>query len=134
MSLQYSTSVRNAQLDAVESTTGTSAILRIYTGSPPADCATAVSGTLLVSMTLPSDWMAAASAGSKAKSGSWTGTASGTGTAGYFRIWDSTPTVCHAQGTVTATGGGGDMTLDNTSIASSQTVTVNTFTLSAGNA
>ena len=38
------------------------------------------------------------------------------------------------QGTVTATGGGGDMTLDNTSIASAQTVTVSSFTLTDGNA
>jgi hypothetical protein len=37
------------------------------------------------------------------------------------------------QGTVTATGGGGDMTLDNVSIASSQAVTVNTFTLTDAN-
>jgi hypothetical protein len=35
---------------------------------------------------------------------------------------------------VTATGGGGDMTLDNTSIASGQKVTITTFTISAGNA
>jgi hypothetical protein len=38
------------------------------------------------------------------------------------------------QGSITATGGGGDMTLDNTSIASGQTITVTGFTLTAGNA
>jgi hypothetical protein len=38
------------------------------------------------------------------------------------------------QGTITATGGGGDMTLDNTSIASGQQVTITSFTLSAGGA
>ena len=38
------------------------------------------------------------------------------------------------QGTITATGGGGDMTLDNTSIASAQQVTITSFTLSAGGA
>lgn len=135
MALQYSVAVRNAQLDAFESTTGASAILRILSGTVPATCATAQTGTLLASLSLPSDWMSAASAGSKALLGTWNDTsADATGTAGYFRILDSTGTTCHAQGTITATGGGGDMTLDNTSIASGQTVTVTSFTLTAGNA
>lgn len=138
MSLQYGTAVRNAQLDALESTIGTAPLLRLYSGAPPANCAAAASGTLLLEITLPSDWMAAASSGSKDKSGTWSSTgkvAASTGTAaGHYRIVDSGGTTCHIQGTVTATGGGGDMTLDNTSIASGQTVTVNTFTVTGGNA
>jgi hypothetical protein len=135
MALQYGVSVRNAQLDALETTVGTAPLFRIYSGSMPADCATAASGTLLVEMTLPSDWMAAASSGSKAKSGTWQDTsANATGTAGYYRIYDSTGTTCHVQGTVTATGGGGDVTLDNVSIASAQSVTISTYSLTAGNA
>lgn len=134
MSLQYGTTLRNNQLDQVESTISTAPLLIIRTGSPPADCATANSGSVLATITLPSDWMAAASSGSKDKSGTWSVAASGTGTAGHFRIRDSGDTVTHMQGTITATGGGGDMTVDNTSIASGQTVTVNTFTITAGNA
>lgn len=134
MALQYSTDVRNAKLDAVESTIGTSPILEIRTGSPPANCAAADSGTLLASCTLPSDWMAAASSGSKAKSGTWEDTsANNTGTAGHWRIKDSGGTTCHAQGTVTATGGGGDMTVDSTSFTSGQAFTVTGFTITAGN-
>ena len=135
MTLQYSVAVRNARLDAVESTIGTSAILEIRSGSAPANCAAADSGTLLASMTLPSDWLAAASSGTKAKSGTWQdASADNAGTAGDFRIKDSGGTTCHAQGTVTATGGGGDLTLDNTSIAAGQAVTISSFTLTAGNA
>lgn len=135
MALQYSATVRNAQLDAIETTVGASAVLKMFTGSPPANVATADSGTVLVTMTLPSDWMAAASSGSKAKSGTWEDTsADGTGTAGHFRLYASDGTTCHAQGTITATGGGGDMTLDNTSITTGQNVTVTSFTISAGNA
>ena len=134
MTLQLSTSVRNAMLDAIESTIGTSAILKIRTGSPPADCGTADSGTVLATLSLPSDWMANASSGAKAKSGTWEDTsADNTGTAGHFRIYDSGGTTCHIQGTVTATGGGGDMTLDNVSISSAQDVVVTAFTLTAGN-
>lgn len=135
MAIQLSTAVRNARLDQIESTVGTSARLKIFTGSPPANCGTADSGTLLADITCPSDWMAAASGGSKAKSGTWQdASADGTGTAGYFRLYDSTATTCHMQGTVTATGGGGDMTVDNTSFATAQQFTVTGFTLTDGNA
>lgn len=135
MAVQLSTSVRNARLDAIESTIGTSAILKIRTGAQPATCATADSGTVLATLTLPSDWMAAASAGAKAKSGTWQDTsADATGTAAHFRIYDSGGTTCHIQGTVTATGGGGDLTVDNTSFASGQSFTINSFTLTDANA
>ena len=134
MALQYSVTVRNAQLDAVETTVGTAPLLRIYSGSAPANCAAAASGTLLAEATLPSDWMEAANSGSKALSGTWQdASANATGTAGHWRLYDSGGTTCHAQGTVTATGGGGDLTLDNTSIASGQSVTITSFTITAGN-
>lgn len=135
MALKYSIAVINAQLDALESTIGTGAVLKIRTGSPPADVATADSGTVLATLTLPSDWMAAASSGSKAKSGTWQDTsADDTGTAGHWRIYASDGTTAHMQGTITATGGGGDMTVDNTSIASGQQITVTAFSITGGNA
>lgn len=135
MALQLSITARNARLDAIETTIGTAPILTIRTGSAPADCATANSGTVLATLTLPSDWMANAASGSKAKSGTWQdASADNAGTAAHFRIHDSTGTTCHLQGTVTATGGGGDLTLDNTNIAAGQTVTITSFTLTDGNA
>lgn len=135
MALQLSITARNARLDAIETTIGTAPILTIRTGAAPADCATANSGTVLATLTLPSDWMANASSGSKAKSGTWQdASADNAGTAAHFRIHDSTGTTCHLQGTVTATGGGGDLTLDNTNIAAGQTVTITSFTLTDGNA
>ena len=134
MAVQLSVAARNARLDAIETTVGASAKLQIRSGAQPATAATAASGTLLCEIALPSDYMAAASAGSKAKSGTWSGTGAAAGTAGHFRVVDTAGTTCHIQGSITATGGGGDMTLDNTSIASGQTVTVNTFTLSDANA
>jgi hypothetical protein len=100
LSYQLSTAVRNARLDTVESTIGTSAQLKVRTGAPPANCAAADTGTVLASMTLPADWMAAAAAGSKALSGTWQdASADATGTAGHFRIYDSAGTTCHVQGT-----------------------------------
>lgn len=131
MALQLSTTYRNAMLDQFESTVGTSAKLEMFTGSQPANCAAGDSGTKLVSLSLPSDYMAAASSGSKALSGTWQGTGIAAGTAGYFRVKDSTGTTTHMQGSITATGGGGDLTLDNVSIAVSQTVTITGFTIAA---
>lgn len=136
MAIQLSVGVRNARLDQIETTIGSSPTLLIRTGSPPANCAAEDTGTVLATVALPADWMAAASSGSKAKSGTWQDTsADATGTAGHFRIYEAgSPTVCHIQGTVTATGGGGDMTVDNTSFATGQQFTINTFTLTDGNA
>lgn len=134
MAAQFSVAVRNAFLDSIETTIGTSPKLQIRTGAAPANCATADSGTLLAEITCPSDWMAAASSGTKVLAGSWTVAASGTGTAGHYRLKDSAGTTCHEQGSITATGGGGDMTVDNTSIASGQTVTITAKTLTAGGA
>ncbi len=134
MSLKYSTAVRNAKLDAIETAIGTSPIMKILSGAAPANCAAADTGTVLATLNLPSDWMANASGGSKAKSGTWEDTsADNTGTAGYFRIYDSTGTTCHMQGTVTATGAGGDMTVDNTSFASGQDFTVTAFSITDNN-
>lgn len=135
MTVQLSTSVRNARLDAIETTISTSAILKIRSGAQPASCAAADSGTVLATLNLPSDWLAAASSGSKAKSGTWEdGSADATGTAAHFRIYDSGGSTCHIQGSITATGGGGDMTIDSTSLTAGQTVTVTGFTLTDGNA
>ena len=135
MAFQFSTTARNAALDAIETAIGTSAVLKIRSGSVPADCGTADAGTVLATLTLPSDWLAAASGGSKSKSGTWEdASADATGTAAHFRIYANDGTTVHMQGTITATGGGGDMTLDNTSIASGQQVTITSFTLSAGGA
>lgn len=134
MSLQLSVAARNALLDAIETTIGAAPYLDIRTGAQPSDCAQADAGTELEHMALPSDWLAAASGGTKAKAGTWSGTADAGGTAGHFRIKDSSDTNCHMQGSVTATGGGGQMELDNIVIASGQTITITAFTLTAPNA
>lgn len=199
MTIQQSVTVRNAALDAFETASGATAVLQIRSGAQPATCATASSGTLLCSMTLPADYMSAAAAGVKAKLGTWSGTAAATGTAAHFRIFESTATTCHMQGVIGILGGTtstgsltlnstastltvananivagmavtgtgiqfgttvasitgtalvlsqnaliagaavtlsftSDMTIDNTSVSTGQTVTATTFSLTAGNA
>ena len=135
MAIQLATSTRNARLDAIETDAGVSAKLMIYTGSMPANCGAATTGTKLTEWDLASDWAANAASGSKSFNNTPLSTAAvASGTAGYFRLFKNDGTTCIMQGTVTATGGGGDMTLDNTNIASSQTVNVTSFTVTDGNA
>jgi len=135
MALQYSTAVRNAQLDSIETTCGASAIMRIRTGTVPANAGTADSGSVLATLNLPSNWMNDAASGIKTIAGTWQDAAAdAAGVAGHFRVYDSTGTTCHIQGTVSITGGGGDLVLDNTNIAVGQIITVVSFTITAGNA
>ena len=133
MAVQLSVAARNARLDSIETTIGTSAVMKIFSGSPPANCAAADTGTVLATLNLPSDWMAAASGGSKALSGTWQDlSADNTGTAEHFRVYDSGVTTCHIQGTVGTSGT--DMTVNSTSFTAGQSFTVNSFTLTDGNA
>ena len=88
---------------------------------------------------LPSDWLAAASSGSKAINGLWQDlSADGSGTAAHFRVYNSQATkdgtTCFIQGSVSGTGGGGDMEVSSTTFTAGQSFTVNTFTLTDGNA
>lgn len=127
MAMQYSTAVRNAQLDALEALFLTGK-LRIYSGAAPANPSDAATGTLLADITLPADPMAAASGGSKAKSGTWaTSSASASGTAGYFRVLDSAGTVTHIQGTVGTSSA--DLIVDSVTFTAGQAFTVTSFTL-----
>jgi hypothetical protein len=148
MGIQLETKVRNVRADRVETYTNTAPTLSIWSGTIPANCgASNTSGggspTKLVTMTLPSDWFAAAASGSKALSGTWQdASADASGTATFFRI-HSSPTgltgsatsaandECVMQGTVGE--GSGDLSLDNTNIAAGQQVTVTAFTLSEAN-
>lgn len=130
MALQFSTALRNAMLDQIESTISTAPVLKIRTGAAPANVAAADSGTVLATLTLPSDWMAAASSGSKALAGTWQDTsADATGTAAHFRIYASDGTTAHIQGTVGTSGA--DLIVDSTSFTATQSFSISTFTLTA---
>ena len=103
--------------------------LKIYSGSQPADADTTPSGTLLVTIPLAATAFGSANSSGTASLASTprTATAAATGTAGCFEIVSGGGLKVYA-GSVTATGGGGDLTLDNTSIASGQTVNITALT------
>jgi hypothetical protein len=129
MALQFAAALRNALLDQIETTIGTSPVLACYTGTLPG-VANAVTGTKLYEITCPSDWAAAASGGSKAKSGTWQDTsADASGTPGYFTLNASGGTR-YIEGSAGVSSG--DLSHDAT-VSLGGTVTVSTFTLTAGN-
>lgn len=133
MAFQFSVAARNALLDAIETAIGASPTLELRTGAAPANCGTADSGTVVATMALPADFFAAASAGAKALAGTWQDAAAdAAGTVGHFRIKQGG--TCHIQGSVTISGGGGDMTLDNNVLTLGQQVTITAMTLTAGGA
>lgn len=132
MAIKYSVAVRNAMLDAIETTIGASPKMRILTGSAPATCATAQTGTLLAELTLPADWASSAASGSKGLLGSWSGSVVADGTAGYFRIVDSAGTTCHEQGTMGVSGS--DINGTSVALTTGQVIVITAKTLTAGNA
>lgn len=131
MTHRYSTAVNNGRLDAIETVIGGTALMRMLTGSAPANCAAANTGGTIFEMPLPADWMAAASSGAKAKNGTWSGTAVASGTVGYYRIYDQPGTTCHIQGSVSTSGA--ELNLDNNIVNTGQVVTISTYTITAAN-
>lgn len=127
MAFQYGTTLRNNQVSQIQTSIGGSGSLRIFSGAEPANCAAADPTGLLVTITLPATFLTSAG-GVTTIAGTWSASATATGTAASFRMYDNSA-VCHVQGNTTA-----DLVLNNQSIATGQTVQVTSFTVTAGNA
>jgi len=132
MAFKIGTSARNAMADALGALPdgGASAgRIEIRTGAPPTNPGDANSGTLLATLPLSDPSFGAASSGVITANSITSDTAvDASGTAGHFRIFDSDD-VCIGQGTVTATGGGGDMTFNTVSFVSGGTCAISSLTI-----
>lgn len=135
MAVQLATATVNAMADAVDALINASGAgtIKVYSGTQPVNANTAITGTLLATFTLDNPAFGAASAGVITLSGtplSTTGVAAGT--ASHFRCASGTPATVF-DGSVTATGGGGQLQLNTTSISVGVTVqtTSGTFTMPA---
>lgn len=132
MAITFTTGLKNTLLDAIETAVGTSARLIIYDSITIPAVNSAATGTVLADMTLPSDWLAAASGGTKALAGTWSDPgANATGTATYFRVLNNGADTTFIQGTVGTSGA--DLNLSTVSITSGAAVSITGFTLTAGN-
>ena len=134
MAIKYDTTTRNDMLDELTARVGTSGRLRVYNGTRPANPGTAItSQTMLVELTCNATAFApAASGGVLTANAISNGTAAATGTASWFRLFQSNGTTAIMDGDVGTSGS--DLNLNNTSIATSQTVSVTSFTVTEGNA
>lgn len=128
MAVQYSVTHRTNAMTQLATDVGTSAVIKIWTGTVPANCGTTDSGTLLVTFAGNVTQFGTAAAGVLTVSAIANAVAGNTGTAGYFRVYPSAATGTNAvmQGTV-----GVDMTLTNTSITSGQTCAFTSMTVTA---
>jgi hypothetical protein len=131
MTIQMSTALRNALVAQIESITGPSAKVQVRTGAQPANCAAADTGILLAEFALGADWSTQLAGVLTFSSVPINTAAVGNGTAAHYRLKDSTGNVCTMQGTVTVTGGGGDLTVDNATIAPAQAVQITGWTITA---
>lgn len=131
--MQFSTDLRNARADLIESFIGVSPILKIFSGAEPANADAADSGTVLDTFNLPSDWLTTAASGQKSMQGTWTSTNTTAGTASFFRMYTSGG-VCKVQGTVGLTGSGADMIASAVAQAQGDSEQITTFTIAEGNA
>jgi len=134
MALAYSTTLRNAQLDAITTAIGSSGLLRIYDGTRPSTGGTAT--TLLAELALSTTAAGSAASGVLTFSAITSDTsANATGTATWFRLLKSDgTTICFDGSVSTVAAGTGDMRLDDTSIVLGGTVAISSATITEGNA
>lgn len=126
MAVRLSTAARNASTNAVVGLVDAGAgagTIKIYSGAQPANADTPASGTLLATVTLADPAFAASSSGTATGADPAAVTASATGTAGWFRVTDSAGAAVF-DGSVTASGSGGDMQLSSTSLTSGGSVDI----------
>jgi hypothetical protein len=129
MALAYSTSLRNARMDAITTAIGTSGLLRIYDGTRPASGGTAT--TLLAQLALSATAAGASSSGVLTFNAiTQDASADATGTATWFRITTSGGTFV-IDGSVSTSGS--DLNLTSTSIVATQPVSVTSCVITESN-
>jgi len=133
MPLRLADSARNASVNGVVDLldVGGAGSIKIYTGTQPATPATAASGTLLATVTLPNPAFGSSSGGSASLNDPASVNAVATGTAGWARFADGAGAVVF-DGQVTATSGGGVVELSSTSLTSGAPVDITGGTASQG--
>ena len=128
MAIQYSVNHRTNSMTQLATDVGTNCVIKVFTGTVPANCGTADTGTLLVTFAGNATQFGTASSGVLTVSAIANATASATGTAGYVRIYPSSATSTNAviQGSATT-----DFAFTSTSITSGQTVAFTSMTVTA---
>lgn len=126
MALGFATTLRSNRatqiLNAIDAG-ATGGLLLLYTGARPATGAAITTQTLLGTLTFSTTSGTVTDGVLTFDAITADASADATGTATWFRITDSAGTFV-MDGTVTATGGGGDLTLNTTSIVTGGPISV----------
>lgn len=132
MALGISETIRNNMLDEITAVAGTSAVIEIYSGTRPATGGAET--TTLATLAGNATAFAPAATGGVLTLNAITddSSADATGTASWFRIYASNGTTHVLDGDVGTSGS--DLNLNSTSITSGGTVSITSFTITAGNA
>lgn len=128
MALKYSTTDRTNKSTQLITDVGTNAVLNMYTGTRPVSVATALSGNTLLSSNICAATFGTASAGVLTANAIANATAAATGTATFFRLFQTGGTVAVVDGDVAASGS--DLNLaGGPGITSGQTVSIASFVI-----
>lgn len=135
MALKFPAALRTTRANTIATAAGNAGLLRIYSGSRPANADTAPSGTLLAELVCGTPFAPAASSGVlTANAITQDSAADATGTATWCRLTNAGGGTTVLDGDVTVTGGGGDLQLVNTSLTAGQPVQVTSFVMTEGGA
>ena len=133
MALAYLAATRNARLDAITTSAGASALLRIYDGARPATAAAVTTQVLLAELVCNAIFAPAAAGGVLTLNAiAQDASANATGTASWVRIVKADGTTFVMDGSVGVSGS--DLNLTTTSIVLTQPVSVTSFVITEGNA
>jgi hypothetical protein len=106
--MRFGMGLRDAQANQIETVIGTQPKLQLRTGAPPTNISDANAGTEIAEITLPTDWLSAASGnGQVAKSGTWQVNAAANGLVAHYRIYNNAESVPHIDGLVSMPWAGG---------------------------
>lgn len=135
MTVRFPDAVREDRADVINARAGTGALIRIYSGTQPATADTTASGTLLAELTVSGAFGTVSSEGVLTVGAvTQDSSANATGTAGWFRVVASNGTTVVIDGSVTATGGGGQLQLNSLAIVATEPVEVDSFVITEGGA
>lgn len=128
MALQYSTTHRTNNMSDIATQVGANGVMKIFSGSPPANCGTADSGTLLATFACAATFGTASAGVLTANAITNTTPASNaSGTAGYWRIYPNAATTTNAVVQGLCGTSGSDLNLSSLAIASGITVTISSW-------
>lgn len=102
--------------------------IEIRSGTQPTAADDTATGSVLVTVELPDPSFGAAASGVSTANAIGAATATASGTAGWFRAYDSAANKV-MDGSVTVTGGGGQMTLNTTTISIGTDIAVTAWTI-----